>query len=499
MISYLIRRLLLLPLTLFGIILVNFVIINFAPGDPSTLTEISSAGGATRREDRSLTLGLDDRYLQFREHFGLTLPVLLNSWPQTSDTWIRASLWSLSFRRASPEEKEEMPLSSYDALKIKMGDRARFVMPKLLHLVEDDPDLAIQQIASRQFARGGIRQSLVEASLTPSERQYNREVARSNEELRSLILTSEDTPATIALKKSAMRAWYEAHRLSDQLDPTFLQRVGIFFFDTRFFRYMSRVLTLDFGSIRNDSSKTVLREVICRFKYSLTLALFPMCLTFFLSLFFGFVMAFWKERWPDYALNILFLILYSIPVYVAAPFLIEWVAQGNHFPWTNIPIPLNGFTSPDRIYMRETSWQRLGDIVQHLVLPLTAILYGSLAVQARLARTSILEVLHQDYIRTARAKGVSPIRIAFKHVGRNAAITLVTSIAGSLGIVLGGSLIVETLFEIPGFGKFFYDAILNWDYNVIMFSALAGSFLTLIGYLLADIAYTLLDPRITLE
>ena len=84
-------------------------------------------------------------------------------------------------------------------------------------------------------------------------------------------------------------------------------------------------------------------------------------------------------------------------------------------------------------------------------------------------------------------------------MGRNASITIVSSLAGSLGLVLGGSLIVEILFDINGFGKFFYDGVINRDYNVIMFSALAGSFLTLIGYLAADLAYMWLDPRITLD
>ena len=126
-------------------------------------------------------------------------------------------------------------------------------------------------------------------------------------------------------------------------------------------------------------------------------------------------------------------------------------------------------------------------------------MYGSLASSARLSRTAVLETLRQDYVRTARAKGLSTPVVLMKHVGRNAAITIVTSLAGSLGIVLGGSLIVETLFEIHGFGKFFYDAVVNRDYNVIMFSAIAGSFLSLVGYLVADIAYTVLDPRVTLE
>jgi peptide/nickel transport system permease protein len=172
----------------------------------------------------------------------------------------------------------------------------------------------------------------------------------------------------------------------------------------------------------------------------------------------------------------------------------------NHdFPFTQIPIPLSGFTSPDRIYDQQTSWQRLVDVSAHLVLPLIALLYGSLAIQSRLSRTAVLEVLKQDYVRTAYAKGLPSSQIYVKHVGRNASVTIVTSVAASLGVILGGSLIVETIFQINGFGRFFYDAILNRDYNVMMFSALAGSVLTLLGYLVADIAYMLLDPRVTFE
>jgi len=273
----------------------------------------------------------------------------------------------------------------------------------------------------------------------------------------------------------------------------------MFFFETRFYRYMSRVLTLDFGTLRNDSNKTVISEVTKRFKYSLTLALIPMLITFFLCQFFGFLMAYKQNQWQDYSFNLLFLILYAIPVFVVAPFLIAKVALNGHFPFTNIPIPYSGFTSSDAVYNEETSYQRLFDVMRHIFLPIVAIIYGSLAASARLSRTAVLEVLRQDYVRTARAKGVAPATILFKHVGRNAAITIVTSLAGSLGVILGGSLIVETLFDINGFGKFFYDAIINRDYNVIMFSSLAGAFLTLSGYLVADIAYTLLDPRLTLD
>jgi peptide/nickel transport system permease protein len=278
-----------------------------------------------------------------------------------------------------------------------------------------------------------------------------------------------------------------------------MQKISIFFFETRFCRYFSRVLELDFGTMRNDPNKTVIHEVTRRFKYSLTLALIPLIVTFFLCQIFGLIMAYTQRRWPDNSLNFTFLILYAIPVFVVAPFLIEKVALNGHFPFTDIPIPISGFTSPDSVYDQMTTKERLFDVMEHIFLPLIAVMYGSLAAQSRLSRTAVLEVLRQDYVRTAHAKGLGPITIMTRHVGRNAAVTVVTSIAGSLGVVLGGSLIVETLFEINGFGKFFYDAVINRDYNVIMFSTLAGSFLALLGYLIADVAYTLLDPRVTLE
>lgn len=499
MLNYILRRLLLLPITLFCIVLVNFIIINMAPGDPTSVTEIS-AEGASRRDDRSMAFSGDERYLQFREFYGLTLPILFNSWPWLAREEIEATLWQLAHRRESPQDREEMPLKAYDALRIKMGDEARFVMPHLLAILEN-PQTApnILKLAARFFVRGGSRQGYLGANLTPEQREWNNKVAKDDQYLRSLLWSDSATPEEIQNSIKRFAAWYHDNEAFYHFNPSFTEKVSIFFFETRFMRYMSRVLRLDFGSLRNDSSKKVITEVTKRFKYSLTLAILPMLITFILCQLFGFIMAVYQNRWPDYTLNLIFLILYAIPVFVVAPFLIEKVALHHDFYFTDTPIPISGFTSPDRIYNTLTSSQRLFDILQHILLPLIAILYGSIAAQARLSRTAVLEILRQDYVRTARAKGVAPFTIMLKHVGRNAAITLVTAIAGSLGIVLGGSLIVETLFDINGFGKFFYEAVINRDYNVIMFSALAGSFLTLIGYLMADLAYMWLDPRITLE
>lgn len=499
MLIYTLRRLLLLPLTLFCIILVNFVIINLAPGDPVSYTQVSPEGMASRREDRSFAFSSDERYLQFREFYGLTLPILFNTWPWLTRTEVEKTLWQLVHRRVSPDS-EEMPAKKYNDLRVKFGDQSRFVMPHLLAILEDPktpPD--IQRMAAHFFVRGGSRPGYMGPKLNAEQKSWNQQVTKDILTLRSLLWPTNATPTEIQTKIGDMQRWYDQNASFYHFQPSAEEKMELFFFETRFMRYMSRIFHLDFGTLRNDSSKTVISEVTKRFKYSLTLAILPMFITFGLCQLFGFLMAYYQKRWPDYLLNFCFLVLYAIPVFVVAPFLIEKVALYHCFPIFHTPIPISGFTSSDRIYNQELSYQRLFDILQHLALPLLAIMYGSLAAESRLSRTAVLEVLRQDYIRTARAKGLSPIHILFKHVGRNAGITIVTSLAGSLGVVLGGSLIVETLFDIHGFGKFFYEAVINRDYNVIMFSALAGSFLTLIGYLIADLTYMWLDPRITLE
>ncbi len=133
MVNYILRRLLLLPLTLFAIVLVNFTIINLAPGDPVSVTEVSDEGGAQRQEDKSQAFGTDDRYLQFREHYGLTLPILINTWPGLDRELVQNHLWSLTYRKASPEAKDELPVKDYDRIRVRTGDQAIRGNPRTNH------------------------------------------------------------------------------------------------------------------------------------------------------------------------------------------------------------------------------------------------------------------------------------------------------------------------------------------------------------------------------
>lgn len=493
MIHYLMRRILLIPFTLFAIILVNFVILNLAPGEPVNMASVGNTGEATRSVDESGATG-DLQYLQFREHYGLTLPILFNTWPSITQEQVHQGVLALSTK------KEEWSTQKYHEFKTNWGDRARFVLP---HLLQEARDLknseALRRIAANLFIRGATIQGHVGPVISPEERKENRAIGQSNAFLMGLRITENDAHEEIDKKISGLSSWLEKM----QQNPTFVwqknQKGKAFFFETRFSRYLQRVVTLDFGTLRSDHNKTVISEVVKRIKYSLTLASLPMLVTFVLCQVFGMIMAVKQNQFFDHALNVIFLFLFAAPVFVVAPFLIEKVALNHTIPLTNLAIPYSGFHSSEEIYTTFTSLQRLSDVAIHLFLPLIAIMYGTLAIQARLSRTAFLEVLRQDYIRTARAKGLPWLAILCKHVGRNGAITIVTSLAASLGVVLGGSLIVETIFEINGFGRFFYEAIVNRDYNVVLFSAFAGSALTLIGYLFADISYMFLDPRVSLD
>jgi len=146
-----------------------------------------------------------------------------------------------------------------------------------------------------------------------------------------------------------------------------------------------------------------------------------------------------------------------------------------------------------------TTAQYVWDTIVHSILPVAILTYGGLAYLSRQMRVGMLEVIRQDYIRTARAKGLSERVVVLKHALRNSLIPVVTLLASILPILIGGSVIVETIFTIPGMGLYAFDGLVQRDYNVVMATATAAAFMTLIGFLLSDVAYALVDPRIAYD
>lgn len=148
--------------------------------------------------------------------------------------------------------------------------------------------------------------------------------------------------------------------------------------------------------------------------------------------------------------------------------------------------------------MDATEWTRFWDMIWHLVLPMFVLVVLSIGGWMRYTRTNTLEVLNADYIRTARAKGLSEHSVVYKHVFRNTLIPLVTMLAGTLPSLFGGAMITETVFDIPGIGNIAYQALLAGDIPFIMGYNMFIAILTVVGILLTDLMYAVVDPRVTL-
>ena len=181
--------------------------------------------------------------------------------------------------------------------------------------------------------------------------------------------------------------------------------------------------------------------------------------------------------------------LYSLPSFVAALFL--QILFAVKLGW----LPLFGMQSNN--FDSLSTWGKTWDIFQHALLPVVCFTYGSLAYYSRFIRANMHEAIRQDYIRTARAKGVSPMRVIVKHAFRNTLIPLVTLIGLTLPHLLSGAVILEQIFTWPGMGRLFFEAIGRRDYDTVMGLTLIFSILTLLGQLLADVLYAVVDPRIT--
>jgi peptide/nickel transport system permease protein len=181
--------------------------------------------------------------------------------------------------------------------------------------------------------------------------------------------------------------------------------------------------------------------------------------------------------------------LYSLPSFVAALFL-----QMLFYAWLDW-LPLFGMYGDghDQMAFMGQAW----DLFKHCLMPVACLTYGSLAFDSRFIHANMQEVIRQDYIRTARAKGVGPVRVLVHHAFRNTMIPLATLLGLQLPSILGGAVIIEQIFSWPGMGSLFFESIRTRDYNVMMGLTLMFAFLTLAGQLLADVLYALADPRVT--
>ncbi len=211
-----------------------------------------------------------------------------------------------------------------------------------------------------------------------------------------------------------------------------------------------------------------------------------------ITLTLGIPLGVWAAKrytqWPDRSITLFNFIGFSIPGFWLSLLLMYWL--GVIHPW----FPISGLHSLN--YEQLSTWQKCQDLFMHLFLPVVIPSITGLASITLFIKNGMLDVLSQDYVTTARAKGLSDHAVTYRHALRNALLPLITLIGLSLPGLIGGSVIAETIFAIPGMGKLFYEAVMMRDFPVVMGILTIGSALTLFGNLLADLAYAWADPRL---
>jgi len=298
-------------------------------------------------------------------------------------------------------------------------------------------------------------------------------------------------PAQIILGQQATKEAVEALTIKLGLDnPWYVQ----------YFKYLGDLFKGDLGESMRTRAP-VSDEIWPYLAATFELALFAIVIAVIIGINAGIISAWFQNSWFDYTAMILALVGVSMPIFWLG-LMGQWIFSVEN-PWLptggreEVRDPINAITN---LYVLDTIIQgrfdQLWQVFRHLILPGLALATIPMAIIARMTRSSMLEVMRSDYIRTARAKGQKMFWVVYKHALKNAIIPVLTIIGLQMGMLLGGAILTETIFSWPGVGRYIYDAIGYRDYPVIQSAILIVALFFVMINLLVDLLYSLIDPRI---
>ncbi|MCB9557626.1 MAG: ABC transporter permease [Deltaproteobacteria bacterium] len=495
----LIRRLLLACVSLTGIGLLSFALIHLTPGEASL--------GA----DSELSAG---QIAQRRRLYFLDLPVFYNSRPQGAEQ--RAARVLHLAHRETPEARRAVSACGTVCLPelFRAAQRDPAMRWALEQLKPTDVATSAEQWADRLVGRlspAQISQSVERALLDP---QRLAEIERlGSAALPALIdaLLRAHGPVRVRISQLASRlsgftqplrgdaadrrrlanwrAWWFQHQRDYQrfpVDSPWLLRVS----ETRFGKWIARLIRWDFGFSLRDG-RPVTEKIGQALPVTLLLAGLALIVAFGLGVPLGLVAAQREGRWADRLLSGGSLLLYALPTFWVAMLLVQLFGGLGLLDW----LPISGLVSDD-LAATASFWQRFLDRLLHLILPVFCMSYALLAAVLRYQRQAVLEVRSALYVRAARARGLSERRVVWGHLLRNALLPTITLFGLYLPYLVGGSVVVERIFNIPGMGLLTFESMLARDYPVLMGLILISAVVVVVGMLIADLLYALADPRV---
>ena len=486
--------------TTFGIALVIFAVYHAAPGDPATVMmgdQSTGDGGADgdaegRIEAFRRKHGLDRSLIvQFFDYIGpFNLGPEGHPWFSSPRSERKVVERELPGSAGAPPRRvtEGIPVAIEHLYETPAEERAR-LDAAVAALLDRRGSAAQWEEARATLAAAGLRRAapplltaLYERRLAATAERPELQrlcaalaaLAGESPELDPLLATDDGEGDRHRLR--CWFGWYYTHG-GDRTQNTGERPFG-------------GLLALDLGR-EMQSGASVASELAERLAVTVPLSLASIVLSYLLALPLGVFSARRQGRAVDGAVTTGLFLLYSVPTFWAGLMLILSFGQGG-LGW----LPVIGLYDKD--FASFTPAQQVLDVLLHAVLPVLTLTYGSLAYISRQMRAGLLDVIRQDYVRTARAKGLSEDRVIYKHALRNAVLPILTLFATILPALIGGSVIVERVFDLPGMGSYAFEGLLRRDFSIVMATTLLVGVMTQLGILLSDVLYSIVDPRIRL-
>ncbi|MCB9032457.1 MAG: ABC transporter permease [Chitinophagales bacterium] len=468
MFKYIIKRIFIFLPTIFIISLLTFMLSVSVPGDPveqmlSSNTESGSVQNA---------LASEQAYIKKRQELGLDLPVFY---------------FSIS-NEATPKDLHLIPK------KFHRNNLSRLIAQYGNWTLIDKYYQSIKQLefatleTKRDSANG-------DAIIAIKDNIYQLYINDNNNVIQSSISkiqnqTKKDS-SLLAINKALLTVKNNYQELRDNPTPIKYKTPTIHWYGTQcqYHQWITKFMKGDFGISYKDGRpvKSVLLDAV---RWTVILSIISIILTYLISIPLGVVSAAKKGSKTDQTISTILFLLYSLPSFWVATLLIMFFGGGDFLNW----FPAYGV---GQIESGMSFMEKFGIRAYHLVLPLICYTYGSLAYISRQMRGAMVDTLSQDYIRTARAKGLNQRTILWKHAFKNSLLPIITLFASVFPLAVSGAIVLEIIFSIPGMGKLAYDALVARNYPIVYSVVMFSAILTLVGFLVADILYALVDPRIS--
>jgi ABC-type dipeptide/oligopeptide/nickel transport system permease component len=403
--------------------------------------------------------------------------------PSEAETPAVTGAWRLWWerRKASLAQVDAEARKYLDAKMKEMAAARDKVDPGLEEIVNGD----YADVAQRFFAEKLLDEA------TPLEEQFVASVYLKRVFSEPLRLDV-PTDAAAADVNEAAADWLEYYQIHQpEYEPSVLAKLWYIVSDTQYGHMIVRLMTFDFGRSALRTREPVSGLIWQAFLVSAPLIFISELLIYIVAVPLGILCGVFRNGWTDRSISLGLFLLYSIPGFVAGMLFLVFLCYGDYFKW----FPMLGLHSDEAQNLPFLAY--LNDCLWHAFLPVVCLSLFSLAAIAMYSRSSILDVINQDYIRTARAKGLPEHKVILKHALRNGLIPILTLFSSFLPAMLGGAVLIEYLFDIPGLGRLGWSSILQKDFPTQMALLYVEAIVTLVSFLITDILYVLVDPRIS--